>query len=223
MKFNSVKCKLILTFSVAFSLVAGEARADAVTFAISDLVFAGPSGQNGLPAPISVSEPGINGHLKWTYTPGDFSNGTGTLLDLTLPITYYLLSDATISIGNTGITGTNPGNFHNLTYDWAIVFSQALTGPNQSTSVNPASSTFDFTGIYGTFNGEWIGSIIGGTISPLTGGTVPPVAGGTVPPVAGGTVPSITASVPEPSTYAMLLAGLGLLGFVTRRSKQNVA
>lgn len=215
MQFNSVKCKLICSFSVAFILVVGEARADAVTFAISDLVFSGPTGQNGWPAPISASKPGIDGHFKWTYTPGDFSNGTGTLLDLTLPISYYPLADATISIGSTGIIGTNPGNFHNLTYDWAIVFSQALTGPNQSTSVNPASSTFDFTGIYGTFNGEWIGSITGGTISPLTGGTVPPFAGGTVP--------SITASVPEPSTYAMLLAGLGLLGFVTRRSKQNVA
>lgn len=33
----------------------------------------------------------------------------------------------------------------------------------------------------------------------------------------------ITPSIPEPETYAMLLAGLGLLGFVTRRRKQNAA
>jgi hypothetical protein len=29
--------------------------------------------------------------------------------------------------------------------------------------------------------------------------------------------------VPEPETYAMLLAGLGLLGFAARRSKQKAA
>jgi hypothetical protein len=29
--------------------------------------------------------------------------------------------------------------------------------------------------------------------------------------------------VPEPETYTMLLAGLGLIGIVVRRRKQNVA
>jgi hypothetical protein len=33
----------------------------------------------------------------------------------------------------------------------------------------------------------------------------------------------VTDAIPEPETYAMLLAGLGLLGFMARRRKQNVA
>jgi len=30
-------------------------------------------------------------------------------------------------------------------------------------------------------------------------------------------------AIPEPETYAMMLAGLGLMGFVARRRKQKVA
>lgn len=32
---------------------------------------------------------------------------------------------------------------------------------------------------------------------------------------------TVTAAVPEPETYAMLMAGLGLIGFMARRRKQN--
>ena len=38
----------------------------------------------------------------------------------------------------------------------------------------------------------------------------------------GPTLTLATAPVPEPETYAMMLAGLGLLGFVARRRKQNL-
>lgn len=36
-------------------------------------------------------------------------------------------------------------------------------------------------------------------------------------------IPPSTRTVPEPETYAMLLAGLGLLGYMTRRRKQKAA
>jgi len=39
--------------------------------------------------------------------------------------------------------------------------------------------------------------------------------------VYGGAIPTL--AVPEPETYAMLLAGLGMLGFIARRRKQNAA
>lgn len=38
-----------------------------------------------------------------------------------------------------------------------------------------------------------------------------------------GTKPDVLLSVPEPETYAMMLAGLGLLGFMARRRKQKAA
>ncbi len=40
---------------------------------------------------------------------------------------------------------------------------------------------------------------------------------------AGGNQLSFAAPIPEPETYAMLLAGLGLLSFATRRRKQKTA
>jgi hypothetical protein len=69
------------------------------------------------------------------------------------------------------------------------------------------------------------------TASGLTVGTGYMVAvygGGSLPPDSHGTYSltlSIdqTAPVPEPETYAMMLAGLGLLGFVARRRKQKLA
>ena len=37
------------------------------------------------------------------------------------------------------------------------------------------------------------------------------------------TLATTTAPIPEPETYAMMLAGLGLMGFVARRRKQRLA
>jgi hypothetical protein len=36
----------------------------------------------------------------------------------------------------------------------------------------------------------------------------------------GGNIDVVIAAVPEPETYAMLAAGLGLIGFMARRKKQ---
>ena len=49
------------------------------------------------------------------------------------------------------------------------------------------------------------------------------IVGGTTPPAFNAAFSlSSVAAVPEPETYAMLVAGLGLLGFAARRSKQKV-
>lgn len=38
-----------------------------------------------------------------------------------------------------------------------------------------------------------------------------------------GSVNFTVAAIPEPETYAMMLAGLGLMGFMARRRKQKLA
>ncbi len=59
-------------------------------------------------------------------------------------------------------------------------------------------------------------SIVAGTYDLRVNGTLTGSAGGTY----GGTMSAVAAPVPEPETYAMMLAGLGLMGFMARRRKQ---
>lgn len=49
-------------------------------------------------------------------------------------------------------------------------------------------------------------------------GTITGTAGGTY----AGTLSAAAAPIPEPETYALMLAGLGLMGFVARRRKQKL-
>lgn len=194
-----MKYKTVLLCS-AFSVFLANpaAQADTAYFALSELNFFGTAAQNNWPTDVSVSEPGVDGHFVWNYTAGDFQNGTGQLTDLQLPFTAVALADAIITIDNTGITGTVPGNFHNLTYDWIISFANPLTAPNQSATINNTSSTFDFTGTYQTFNGEWLGNISGNIIP-------------------------VSSVVPTPSSYLLMFTGLLSLAYLrVRRQKADL-
>jgi hypothetical protein len=181
--------------------MAPASHAASVVFTLSDLHFSGPAGQNGWPLAVDVVEPGAVGHFRWTYADGNFQNGAATLLDISLPITSLTLSDVSTTTDLTGITGTYPGNVHNLTYDFKIVFANALSSPGDTASVDASASTFDFTGSYagGSPLSEWTGNIVGGTISA----SVP--------------------AVPEPSTALLTAAGaaLALLRVHRRRTSRS--
>ncbi len=91
------------------------------------------------------------------------------------------------------------------------LFTSALTGT--VTTIGNGGVFFDFNNAPQTY------TFTGGTFS-LTVNDVAVTAGDTVQ--ATGQLTSITTAIPEPVTYGMLLAGLGLIGFVSRRRKQNV-
>ena len=56
-------------------------------------------------------------------------------------------------------------------------------------------------------------------ITPVTGGITQPVIINS-PLLSGGSLITLTTPIPEPESYALLFAGLGLMGFMARRKKQ---
>lgn len=90
------------------------------------------------------------------------------------------------------------------------VFEAANFHPSLQPSGNPGNTgDFALTG--------YIGSLVPNGFVPLN------AAGFTTPSIVGGPVDlsTIHPPIPEPETYAMMLAGLGLLGFFARRRRQN--
>lgn len=130
------------------------------------------------------------------------------------------------------VSGENPLSITNIQTNGYI--GNVVLGAGD---VNLAGITFDFGDCFsGASNcnftnsrlesGEWISWTLNfaNAQQPFLG--VPPVAlrvegfdhGGVT---SGWYTP--TTAVPEPETYAMLLAGLGLMGFLARRRRQNLA
>jgi len=79
--------------------------------------------------------------------------------------------------------------------------------------VDVAEGSFAFTDVTGSISYSF-GALAGGDYYYLVTGTGTGTSGGFY------TLSSTVTPVPEPETYALLLAGLGAVGFVARRRKQ---
>jgi len=103
----------------------------------------------------------------------------------------------------------------------------ASGGVNGFGGVSAAAGYSNGTGVDGTF-GQLAGSLVNGALldggpDSLTANTNDGVTGQYLFEVRSGTVivpPPPVSSIPEPSSYALLLLGMGLLGVVARRRKQ---
>ncbi|WP_296001217.1 PEP-CTERM sorting domain-containing protein [Rugamonas sp.] len=146
-----------------------------------------------------AATPHSAGH--WTEGSGsalDISNGSGNYSqNLYAPAGYHVYTwwgqDPTSVYGTTA--GNNSASF-------SITLKNVASGDGQA----GISSYF---GGNTPVNGQEYASIVYGNYTTFTTGVT-------------GASP-ITAAVPEPETYAMLAAGLGLLGFMARRRKQRAA
>jgi hypothetical protein len=91
------------------------------TFLLNSITYSNTSG----PVGITTGD----GLITWTYTPGDFSNGTGQYIYVNLPPYTVPPYYATIyDVTSTQITGQlSNANVDCYWYDWAISFSPALS------------------------------------------------------------------------------------------------
>ena len=161
-----------------------------------------------------------------------------------LAMAFGAAQAATFAEGTLDVYGTN--NFTQVAHVAAGSFTDYFTFSLVQTGANSASSAvaldlgtlFDMTGTLSLFQGSTPGSgtLIGGgwafngtsgstshSVLLTSGGDYYLQATGTATGSGGGNylVSLNVAPVPEPETYALMMAGLGLMGFVARRRKQQ--
>lgn len=144
--------------------------------------------------------------ISYTFTLG--ATGTVTALAYGTPVA--------------SISGTYPGivlteiNTYNGTTNGVDLFKTGLVTEIQPTAYG-YGSTFIFTGLSaGTYTLSWE-AFANTTTTNLISGASSTVYGGT----GKFSTQVIISSVPEPETYAMILAGLGIVGFMSRRRKAS--
>ena len=108
----------------------------------------------------------MRGYFTWTYTQGDFENGTGEFLYLDIPGTAHDHTDLLATIETGGIEITLEGSVHDDGVDITLKFLTPLSPTGTSvinTATDPAVvSKFDIGG-----NGFYSGTIVSGSVAPF--------------------------------------------------------
>ncbi len=144
--------------------------------------------------------------LPATLTYGNTINSAGTLFNdlYTFTIMPGSLDSVTTSIDLGNVIGLNNlssflfSNTTSTTIENATVITAPVPGIPSATATELVLSPVDLGA--GTYTLQISGSVLPTAISGSYSGVL-----------------NITSAVPEPSTYGMLLSGIGLLGFMTRR------
>jgi hypothetical protein len=213
-KLMSAECRSRWSVSASISWLscalvlagAASARADVVTFHMTGVHWHNTTYIGNTTMPLVLDWYGT-GTFTWTYTPGNFQNGHGTLVSLDLPPWGVGPGGyATTTIVDTnGISTTLVQNVDSLTYDIAFNFSPALSNPSQTVNITGGSYQF-YPGTYAFLTGEYDGTIIGGTVSVCPSVATQPVP---VAACASGSVTfSVAASGSVPFTYAWRKGGM---------------
>ena len=159
---SSISRRIAAALLLLATSLAGNHSASAATaaFWLNGITYSNTSGLFGITTG--------DGLITWTYTPGDFANGTGHYIYVNLPPytvpPYYA---TTYDVTTTQITGQLANaNVDTYWYDWMITFAPALATPNSTAHITGGS--YDLTGSNPDFGfyGNFLGQIVGGTVSP---------------------------------------------------------
>jgi hypothetical protein len=142
----------LVLFWATLLLTGLEARAEKLYYALDKVLFQ----EYGT----STTQQMI-GYFSFTYTPGDFENGTGQFLYLDIPGTTHDHTDlgATFDPGSIEITLTN--NVHDDGVDITLFLLPPLS-PAETAVIDPSRSRFDIGG-----NGFYAGAVISGSVAPF--------------------------------------------------------
>lgn len=193
-----MKKNTLIIYSIAlfapFAFATSSVHAAPITINFDALSLSGVS---------SYTESGV------TFTAPNFStlespNGTFALLEESEPTRVFLRAD--ISGGAVSVS-VDLGDFD---FDSDLLFLEVFDSSDTSLGRTEFFIEASFTGMETlSLSTPGISYAIFGAIDVVNGSSVY-ADNFTITPI------------PEPETYAMLLAGLGLLGFTARRRKQNV-
>jgi len=190
----------------AITVVTSLAAFNAATAAPGTDTYAGFSIINSTPSPVTRSA----GPYSYTAaaTPPDRFFGGGTTGN---PFLSTTLAESTITFNafTAGVRGVG-GNF------FASNISGQFAPGDVFLTATDASGTVTQT-ITGATMTSFLGFVSDGPITQVTLAAVQPTIGGFLWPSADNLV--LAAAVPEPGTYALLLAGIGVCGVMARRRR----
>ena len=160
------------------------------------------------------------GYPGTPFTRGDVTYSSAENLTVGAATSYSIGNAQTVMSNNYWSPLT--GSINTSTPYSLFGFDAAVTSGPVTVTIKTNQNTYSFAGLTlpnGAPNFAFLGYKTTGVGEYFTGFRIDTLGGGYLPGITNVAVGTAVSAVPEPETYALLLAGLGLIGAVARRRK----